>query len=186
MTGTVTPLRRRSRELLLVAAQELFADRGYDRTTVRDLGERAGVDPSLIARHFGGKAGLYLAALRAEVGDEAPADLLQRGRLAGLVARLRRRGMGPVLQVAVQPHDDPAVQGAARAELHARLVEPLRARFAAEGLDRAQLRADLAVAAFAGIVLGQGSGAFDALGAASDDDVVELTEHLLRGLAADR
>ena len=53
----------RSHDLLLAAATELFAERGYDRTTVRELGERAGVDPALIARHFGSKAGLYLAAL---------------------------------------------------------------------------------------------------------------------------
>ncbi|MFD9659211.1 helix-turn-helix domain-containing protein [Streptomyces mirabilis] len=33
----------------------LFAERGFDRTTIRDIGERAGVDPALIARYFGSK-----------------------------------------------------------------------------------------------------------------------------------
>ncbi|MFE2696343.1 TetR family transcriptional regulator [Streptomyces mirabilis] len=28
---------------------------GFDRTTIRDISERAGVDPALIARYFGSK-----------------------------------------------------------------------------------------------------------------------------------
>ncbi|HEU0103970.1 MAG TPA: TetR family transcriptional regulator [Mycobacteriales bacterium] len=184
--GTVTPLRRRgsarTRELLLAAAGELFAERGYDRTTLRDIGERAGVDPAMVARHFGSKAGLYLATLRAEHGGEVPADLLDRTRLAGLLERVRRRGGGPVFQAAVRAHEDPDVQEAARGELHARLVSPLRARFEHDGLDRPQLRAELAVAALVGVALGRGSGAFAALAEASDDDVLDLTAHLLGGL----
>lgn len=185
--GTVTPLRRRgavrSRELLLEAAAELFAERGYDRTTVRDLGERASVDPAMIARYFGSKAGLYLAALKAELGDDVPADLLERERLAGLLERLRLRGTGPVFQAAVRASEDAQVQEAARAELHGRLVAPLRARFEQAGLDRPQLRAEIAVAAFSGVALGRGAGAFDELAAASAQDVLDLTSALLAGLA---
>jgi AcrR family transcriptional regulator len=184
--GTVTPLRRRnaarSRELLLEAATALFAERGFDRTTVREIGERAGVDPALIARYYGSKTALYVASLHAETGDEAPPDLLQHGRMTQLLGRVSRQGAGPVFQAAVRAHDDPATQDAARAELQARLVEPLRARFEANGLDRPQLRAELAVAAFTGIALGRGAGSFDALADAGPDEVAALTEQLLRGL----
>lgn len=172
----------RARELLLQAAGELFAERGYDRTTLRDLGEQAGVDPAMVARHFGSKAGLYLATLRAELGDDVPADLLAPDRLVGLLDRLRRRGAGPVVQAAVRAHGDIQVQEAAAAELHARLVAPLHDRFARGGLDRAQLRAEIAVAAFAGVALGRGSGALAELADAPDDDVVALTVQLLGGL----
>jgi AcrR family transcriptional regulator len=186
--GTVTPLRRRdaarSREQLLDAATVLFAERGFDRTTVREIGEKAGVDPALIARYYGSKTGLYIAALHAETGDEAPPDLLQHGRMTRLLGRVSRRGAGPVFQAAVRAHDDASAQDAARAELQARLVEPLRVRFEAKGLDRPRLRAELAVAAFAGIALGRGAGAFDALADAGPDDVAALTEQLLQGLEA--
>lgn len=57
------------------AAGELLAERGFERTTVRDIGERSGVDQALIARYFGGKAQLFIAVLRAEKGDSAPCDL---------------------------------------------------------------------------------------------------------------
>ena len=180
--GTVTPLRRgsaRTRELLLRAAGELFAERGYDRTTLRELGELAGVDPAMVARHFGSKAGLYLAVLKAERGDGAPADLLHRGRLAELVQRLRQRGAGPVFQAAFRSHEDDQVQQAARDELHARMVAPLRDRLDAAGADRAQLRAELLVAAFAGVVLARGAGTLEELAGASDDDVLELLAALL-------
>lgn len=184
--GTVTPLRRRgsarTRELLLAAAGELFAERGYDRTTMRELGERAGVDPAMVARHFGSKVGLYLAALHAEMGDEVPADLLDRTRLSALLDRVELRGAGPVFQAAVRAHEDPAVQDAAHGELHSRLVSPLRARFEREGLDRVQLRAEIAVAAVAGLVLGRGSGSFEELAGAAADDVLELAGDLLAGL----
>ena len=55
-----------SRRALLDAAGALFHARGYDGTTVREIGERAGIDPALIARYFGGKEGLYLAVLAEE------------------------------------------------------------------------------------------------------------------------
>ena len=183
--GTVTPLRRgstRTRELLLGAAGRLFAERGYDRTTLRDLGELAGVDPAMVARHFGSKAGLYLTVLRAELGDDVPADLLQPGRLPGLLERLRRRGAGPVVQAAVHAHEDEQVQRAAGDELRARLVGPLRERFAGAGLDRAALRAEVGVAALAGVLLARGAGTLEELAGASDADLTELVTALLRAL----
>ena len=35
----------RTRAAILKAAQELFADQGYERTTVRDVAARAAIDP---------------------------------------------------------------------------------------------------------------------------------------------
>jgi AcrR family transcriptional regulator len=170
-----------ARDALLSAATALFGERGYDRTTTRDLADRAGVDAALIARYFGGKPGLYLAALQVELGDGTPPDLLQPERMAGLLGRLDARGAGPVFQSAVRAHDDDAVQVAAREALHARVVTPLRDRFARDGRDRPQLRAELAAAAFTGVVLGRGSGAFPALEKVPADDLVALLTELLGG-----
>ncbi|MDX3075504.1 TetR/AcrR family transcriptional regulator [Streptomyces sp. NPDC088354] len=181
-----TPSRKRdsarSRELLLRAAGELFSERGFDRTTIRDIGERAGVDPALIARYFNNKSGLYLAVLRTELGDATPPDLLGPERLRALLERADRRGAGPVFRSTVQAEGDPAVQDAARAQLYVRLVDPLRERFAASGLDRPQLRAEIAVSAFIGVLLARGTGTLDELAAADLDDLVPLVRATLEGL----
>lgn len=169
----------RSRECILAAAVALFADRGFDRTTTRDIGERAGVDPALIARYFGSKTGLYLAALQAENAGVEPADLLDRERMAGLLARVGSRGPGPVFRSVVSPHDDAAVQAATAETLRQRLVAPLEMRYRAAGLDRPRLRAEIAVAAFVGVVLGRGSDALPKLSAASDAALLDLLGQLL-------
>jgi AcrR family transcriptional regulator len=167
----------RSRDQLLRSAGELFAERGFDRTTTRDIGELAGVDPALIARYFGSKTGLYLATLK--TGQEQPPDLLEPERMAALLSRLDTRGPGPVFRSVVSPHDDPEVQEAAAAAMRARLVLPLEKRYRAAGLDRPRLRAELAVAAFVGVVLSRTSGALPELAAARDDVLLALLLPLL-------
>jgi AcrR family transcriptional regulator len=52
-----------SREALLRAAQEVFAAKGFEGATVKDVAEEAGVNISLISYHFGGKENLYRASL---------------------------------------------------------------------------------------------------------------------------
>jgi AcrR family transcriptional regulator len=56
---------------VLDAARELFAELGFERTTMRAVGARAGVDPALIYHYFGDKDGLLAAALEAMVADLA-------------------------------------------------------------------------------------------------------------------
>ena len=64
-----------TKQALLRAAQSLFGQGGFEGTTIRDIGDRAGVDAALIARYFGSKADLYIAAVVAEgQGDRPPAD----------------------------------------------------------------------------------------------------------------
>lgn len=168
-----------SRELLLRAALELFAERGFDHTTTREIGERAGVDAALIARYFGGKTQLYLAALEAESGEGAPAGLLDEDRLRALLGRSTRRGPGPVVRAALVAHTDPALQDAAHAQLYERLVDPTRHRFAEEGVPDPELRAELAVAALAGILLARHTGALGTLATAEPEKLFGLVGELL-------
>ncbi|MFI6357996.1 TetR family transcriptional regulator [Streptomyces sp. NPDC050743] len=53
----------RHREAILEAAAQAFAERGYDRATVREIARRAGVTHGLVLRHFGSKEALFLAAV---------------------------------------------------------------------------------------------------------------------------
>jgi AcrR family transcriptional regulator len=49
------------KERLLIAAMELFAARGFNGVSIRELATQANANSSMITYHFGGKKGLYLA-----------------------------------------------------------------------------------------------------------------------------
>jgi len=97
-----------------------------------DIGKRAGVDPTLIARYFGGKAQLFIAVLRAEETGEVAGDLLGRGKLESCSiapdAEALARSFRPVSDLR-----RPAAQAAALDELDDRVVAPLRERFSRDG-----------------------------------------------------
>jgi AcrR family transcriptional regulator len=54
-----------TRERILKAAGRLFAERGYEATSVRAIVAKARVNQAAINYHFGGKDGLYREVLRA-------------------------------------------------------------------------------------------------------------------------
>jgi len=53
-----------TRERILKAAERLFAERGYDATSVRAIVAKARVNQAAINYHFAGKEGLYRDVLR--------------------------------------------------------------------------------------------------------------------------
>jgi AcrR family transcriptional regulator len=59
-----------ARKAVLGAARELFAELGFERTTMRAVAARADVDPALIYHYFGDKEGLLSAAV------ELPVDMV--------------------------------------------------------------------------------------------------------------
>lgn len=69
-----------SRERILAAARSCFADRGYDRTTVRRIAAEAHVDPAMVYYFFDTKSRLFAAAMAfpANPADKL-ASLLQDG-----------------------------------------------------------------------------------------------------------
>jgi AcrR family transcriptional regulator len=52
-----------TRQRILNAAERLFAERGYDRTSIRAIVAKARVNQAAINYHFGGKDGLYREVL---------------------------------------------------------------------------------------------------------------------------
>ena len=63
-TGTGASGAGEVRTRLLAAATELFANRGYAATTVREIVERAGVTKPALYYYFRSKEGIYLALMR--------------------------------------------------------------------------------------------------------------------------
>jgi len=52
-----------ARAKIATAAEELFAERGFDGAAIRDIAKKAGVNGAMIHYYFGNKEGLYRAML---------------------------------------------------------------------------------------------------------------------------
>lgn len=85
-----------TRESLLHAAAEVFAERGFERTTVREVAARAGVNQALLFRYFGSKHDLFARVLTRQSGallSGVAAEHLPARILDGMLAT-ERSGAG--------------------------------------------------------------------------------------------
>lgn len=55
------------RQQLVEIGRELFAERGYDATSVEEIAARAGVSKPVVYEHFGGKEGIYAVVVDREM-----------------------------------------------------------------------------------------------------------------------
>lgn len=151
------PARRRdaeaTRNRLVEAAAELFAERGYDRTTVRAIADRAGVNQALLFRYFGSKTALFgevVAMNGRRQLEETPAEHLLQTALRNLLVPDGTSTADRSLEVFLRSagSDDEAAQA------NRRLTEEYTT--ALTGLtdaDDAELRAGLVLAWLLGIGL---------------------------------
>ncbi len=81
------------REQLLVLARSLFAERGFEGTSIEELAARAEVSKPVVYEHFGGKEGLYavvvdrevrqlLSMMRASLTSGSPRELVEQAAQA--------------------------------------------------------------------------------------------------------
>lgn len=64
------PAGENTRAALLDAATVEFTERGFDGATVRAIAKQAGVDPAMVNHWFGGKDGLFVAAMEIPINPE--------------------------------------------------------------------------------------------------------------------
>jgi AcrR family transcriptional regulator len=77
-----------TRQALLAAGVQVFAERGYDAATTREVAQAAGVNEQLIQRYFGGKSGLLLAIIE-RFGEEEQRSCSLPPPCAGVEAEIR-------------------------------------------------------------------------------------------------
>jgi AcrR family transcriptional regulator len=80
-----------TRATILVAAQSEFADKGFDRVSMRGIAKAAGVDPSLMYHYFGSKDDVLLASLDVPFDPREVIPALTRDGVAGLGNRIASR-----------------------------------------------------------------------------------------------
>jgi AcrR family transcriptional regulator len=120
-----------TREAILAAAREAFADRGFDAASIRSIAAAAGVDPALVHHYFGTKDQLFLDSMQAPFDPgEALHGVLAKG-VDGAGERLVRMIMGI--------WDSPA-GGAASAIIRSAVSNDLFARMMREFITHRVLR----------------------------------------------
>ncbi|MFI2712589.1 TetR family transcriptional regulator [Micromonospora sp. NPDC018662] len=79
-----------TREAILAAARDAFAERGFDATTIRAVAAAAGVDPALVHHYFGAKEDLFRAAMAFPVDPARLLPTVLAGGPEGIGERLVR------------------------------------------------------------------------------------------------
>ena len=69
MESTLESRSDRKRKLLLLAATEIFLDKGYDGTTMEDVALKAAVSKPTVYRFFSDKERLFAEIVRATTGE---------------------------------------------------------------------------------------------------------------------
>jgi AcrR family transcriptional regulator len=177
--------RQRTEAAILAAARGLFAEHGYERTTIRAVAGEAGVDPALVMQHFGSKDGLFAAAAISTVDTDslvrAEQDDLAREALAHVFADFEdpdRRASAVALLRSCLTHP------VARQVLRDQVMGPTQARVARTiGGDDAVLRAAVLNATTLGLTIARYLLEDPVLTRASRDDLERIMEPALQALA---
>lgn len=130
-----------TRARLVAAAQKAFSERGFERTTVREIAEAAGVNPALINRYFGGKEQLFAEAVSIDLRLPDLSAVARDGLGRALVAHFFQRWEEDLLQVLIRTAATHEAAAARMREILADQVEVMVREVA--GPDRARDRASL-------------------------------------------
>lgn len=131
---------------IVKAAAKLFSKLGYEKTTIRLVAERAGVDPKLVMHYFGSKETLFAATMK------LPTEATKALALLKLVPRSQwGRSIAEMLASTGKGFSNPTLVGVIRASATEPVAaEIIRNFYTTElmkpmidtlGLDHAQVRA---------------------------------------------
>ena len=176
--------RRATQARVLDSARRLFAERGFERTTIRAVAAAAQVDPALVMQYFGSKRELFTEAVQAAPAPppDADADTLVDQLLTTLGVKLGGLPDSAVAMLRSMLTDPDAAEHARRAL--GRQIESIAAALpSSEEAGDAELRAALAVTAMVGVTIGHQLLALPALRDAPAERIAALLRPALKSLA---
>lgn len=162
---TLTPKGRATRARIVDAALRLFAERGYEAATMRDIAEAADCSLGLAYRYFPGKDALVLElyrrladALADDVVSQPPGQLADRfgQTMHALLAQMApyRGALGALFGAGLRPRSPTSIFGGAAAEVRDRSWRAHRALVAGASERRLQGLADDLATILYGLQLG--------------------------------
>jgi AcrR family transcriptional regulator len=131
------------RNQLVQVGRAVFAEKGYEGTSVEEIAERAKISKPIVYEHFGGKEGLYAVIVDREMEfviaqiSEAITTGTPRDRIEGAALAFMRYVEERPDGFAVLKRDSPANSGLANllAEVAERVGNVLRSEFKKAGYD---------------------------------------------------
>ncbi|MEW2631311.1 TetR family transcriptional regulator [Streptomyces sp. NPDC048389] len=180
-----------ARERILQAARDEFAERGYDKTTMRGIARAAGVDAALVHHYFGTKDDVFAAAI--EVSFEpalvVPAILGQSPE--GIGERLARyfiavwenpASRAPMLAIIRSAVTHEAAAKVMRGFVLRRLLERVAADLQ---VPDPQFRAELAASQMVGVAMMRYVLKLEPLASADPEDIVAMVAPTLQRYLAE-
>lgn len=176
--------RARTAALILDRGRELFAELGFERTTIRAVAARAGVDPALVMQHYGSKEQLFGACAQWQVDHkklaQAPREAIPQAVLNDLFAGFEdaeQRDAAVALLRNCLTH--PGALGVMRDEV---MCEPQQLIAETIGGPDADLRAGLVAAVGIGLALTRFLLEIPAVAQASREDIERVMLPVLAAL----
>lgn len=167
-----------ARQRILEAARELFAEKGYDKTSVRGIAKAAGVDPALVHHYYGTKDEVFAAAIEVSFEPAAVVPAIVAGPRDAIGERLARFFIGvwenpatraPLLAIIRSALTHEAAAKVLRGFVLRRLLE----RIAGElDVPDPKLRAELAASHMIGIAILRYVIQVEPLASADPDEIV--------------
>ncbi|MGW4469859.1 TetR/AcrR family transcriptional regulator [Nonomuraea sp. NPDC004354] len=163
---------------ILTAARQVFAEKGFDKATVRGIAREAAVDPALVHHYFATKEGLFVEAMRLPID---PDDVLGR-LLDGPREEVGERLVRLILTVTADAQAREPVLALMRSAMTNEQVALMMREFitnallyrVADGLGISHLRMEAAFAQLIGVVLARHVLRLEPVASADLEELVEL------------
>ncbi|WP_188189254.1 TetR/AcrR family transcriptional regulator [Nonomuraea sp. SYSU D8015] len=163
---------------ILAAARRVFAEKGFDKATVRGIAREAKVDPALVHHYFETKEGMFAAAMRLPVSPDTVIPVLLEGPREEIGERLVRL----LLTVTASPETREPMVALIRSAMTNEQAAAMMREFitnallyqVADRLEVPHLRIEAAFAQMFGAVLGRYVLKLEPLASADPEELVEL------------
>jgi AcrR family transcriptional regulator len=114
-----------TRSRILEAAADTFTRSGYAKAGLREIGERAGVAPSLVSRYFGTKAALFEEALIHVLRTNSVFTWQKQGFGEAMARLIPERSNTNITVMLVTALADPEAREIARRVSREHMIQPL-------------------------------------------------------------
>ncbi|MEU1724298.1 TetR family transcriptional regulator [Actinomadura sp. ATCC 39365] len=163
---------------ILTAARRVFAEKGFDKATVRGIAREAKVDPALVHHYFETKEGMFAAAMQLPIRPDEVVPLLLDGPREEIGERLVRM----LLRVTAEPETREPMIALMRSALTNEQAATMFREFitnallfqVADRLGVPHLRIEAAFGQMYGVIMGRYVIKLEPLASADPEELVEL------------